>query len=80
MKRVKLIEFRGERTQAEMAKLYGVTQQAWWKWENGETVPEPATMLRLEQDSGVSMEQLFFDAFNNLKSLPKGEEILPTTG
>jgi hypothetical protein len=35
LKRNKLIEFRGKRSQAEMANIYGVTQQAWCKWENG---------------------------------------------
>lgn len=35
MKREKLIAFRGERSQVDMASLYGVTQQAWSKWELG---------------------------------------------
>lgn len=64
MKRERLIEYRGNRTQAEMAARYGVTQQAWQKWEAGEMTPTADKMKRLEDDSGVPMEILFFDAFN----------------
>ncbi|MGM9571246.1 MAG: helix-turn-helix transcriptional regulator [bacterium] len=67
--RDKLIHFRGKRSQLEMAALYNVSQQAWSKWENGTACPSPATMLLLEKDSGIPMEELFFDSFNNLKKL-----------
>ena len=67
MKRKKIIEFRGKRTQSEMAKAYGVTQQAWSMWENGENLPTVTIMKRLEIDSGIPMEELFFDVFNNSK-------------
>lgn len=60
-----LVAFRGARTQSEMAKLYGVTQQAWCTWENGSCCPNVITMKKLEVDSGIPMEQLFFDLFNN---------------
>lgn len=69
MKREKLIAFRGNRTQAEMAAMYGVTQQAWGQWEKGSKTPVVVTMKRLEVDSGVPMEELFFDVFNNQKLL-----------
>lgn len=69
MKREKLIAFRGERSQVDMATLYGVTQQAWSKWELGILKPNIVTMKRLEVDSGIPMEELFFDVFNNQKSL-----------
>ncbi|MBQ6298704.1 MAG: hypothetical protein IJK81_13655 [Selenomonadaceae bacterium] len=68
MKRTKLIEFRGGRTQLEMSKIYSVTQQTWSLWELGITTPLPHIMKRLQDDSGISMEELFFDAFNNQKS------------
>ena len=68
MKRQKLIDFRGNRTQSEMAKLYGITQQAWSAWENGDKTPQPHIMKQLENDSGIPMEVIFFDAFNNLRS------------
>ena len=67
MKRQELIEFRGRRTQTEMANLYGVTQQTWSYWENGDKAPAARVMKRLEDDSGVPMEEIFFDVFNNQK-------------
>ena len=64
MKRKPLINFRGKRSQAEMAVAYGVSQQAWSYWENGVSAPSIAMMQRLERDSGVPMEVLFYDVFN----------------
>lgn len=61
--RDKLIKYRGKRSQEEMAKMYGVSQQAWSKYENGTAVPSPSIMLRIERDSGVKMEDIFFDKF-----------------
>lgn len=68
MKREQLISFRGMRTQAEMANLYGVTQQAWSMWERGENTPSLPVMKKLEEDIGIPMEDIFFDSFNNKKS------------
>ena len=59
--RDKLIKYRGKRSQEEMAKMYGVSQQAWSKYENGTAVPSPSIMLRIERDSGIKMEDIFFD-------------------
>lgn len=64
MKREKLIAFRGKRSQADMATVYGVSQQAWSMWEMGTLKPKVVTMKRLEMDSGIPMEELFFDVFN----------------
>lgn len=64
MKRVPLIRFRGDRSQAEMADRYKVSQQTWSYWENGITIPSVAVMKQLERDSGVPMDVLFYDAFN----------------
>jgi transcriptional regulator with XRE-family HTH domain len=61
--RDKLIKYRGKRSQEEMAKMYGVSQQAWSKYENGTAVPSPSIMLRIERDSGIKMEDIFFDKF-----------------
>ena len=65
MKRWKLIEYRGSKSQAEMARKYHVSQQAWSAWERGAKTPELFTMKRLEQDIGAPMETIFFDVFNN---------------
>ena len=65
MKRIKLIEYRGARTQADMAKMYGVSQQAWGKWETGHGKPNVVLMKKIEVDSGVPMEEIFADIFDN---------------
>ena len=64
MKRVELIKYRGDKSQADMAKQYKVSQQAWSSWENGDKKPDVATMKQIERDSGIPMETLFFDVFN----------------
>ena len=69
MKREKLIKYRGKRSQAEMAKMYGVTQQSWCKLEQGESKPGVVIMKKIEVDSGMPMETIFFDIFNNHKQL-----------
>lgn len=61
--RDKLMKYRGDRSQAEMAKKYHVSQQLWSKWERGIGTPSPHIMLLLERDSGIKMEDLFFDSF-----------------
>ena len=67
MKREKLTSFRGDRTQAEMAKIYGVSQQTWSMWERGENTPSLPIMKKLADDIGLPMEEIFFDSFNNTK-------------
>ena len=69
MKREHLILFRGNRTQTEMANLYGVTQQSWSMWERGENTPSLPIMKKLEDDIGIPMEEIFFDVFNDKKLL-----------
>ena len=64
MKRVELIKYRGDQSQADMAKRYKVSQQAWSSWENGAKKPDVATMKQIERDSGIPMETLFVDVFN----------------
>lgn len=62
--RIHLVTYRGYRTQKEMADRYGVSQQAWSKWEKGVCTPSLPIMKRIEIDSGVPMEIMFEDAFN----------------
>ena len=69
MRRQILIDFRGSRTQYDMAQCYGVTQQAWAKWEAGENTPTPDKMKQLEDDIGVPMEVIFADAFKQTISV-----------
>ena len=64
MKRNLLKLLRGDKTQNEMANIYGVTQQTWFSWETGRTVPNNETMLKMEEDFSIPMEVIFFDSFN----------------
>lgn len=64
MKRNLLKLLRGDKTQNEMANIYGVTQQTWFSWETGRTVPNNETMLKMEKDFSIPMEVIFFDFFN----------------
>ena len=64
MKRVELIKYRGDKSQADMSKQNKVSQQAWSSWENGDKKPDVATMKQIERDSGIPMEKIFSDAFD----------------
>ena len=64
MKKNLLQVLRGENSQADMASIYGVTQQTWYSWESGRTVPNNEIMLRMENDFSIPMEVIFFASFN----------------
>lgn len=67
--RNKLVEARGEKTQAEIAALCGVEQQTYSHWERGRTRPSIEKMLILERVLGVPKEELFSDIFNSYNEL-----------
>ncbi len=71
-KRDALISFRGKRSQSEMAKKYNVSQQLWSCWENGDSAPSVPIIRQLEKDSGIPMEELFFDLFDKETRLTSG--------
>ena len=43
--------------------MYGVSQQACSKYENGTAVPTPTMMLIIERDFGIKRDDIFFDKF-----------------
>ncbi len=45
-------------TQTALAEALGVTQQAVGKWETGRSSPDPATLMRLAEYFGVSVDSL----------------------
>ena len=63
--RLKELRAKTRLTQADMAKMYGVSQQAWGKWEKGNGKPNVVLMKKLEMDSGIPMEEIFADVFDN---------------
>lgn len=66
VKRQLLREYRGSRNQADMAEIYGTTQQSWSQWEKGISTPKLAIMKKISDDSKIPMDVLFADSFNNL--------------
>lgn len=64
MKRDMLLKYRGTRSQTEMAQKYNVSQQAWSGWEQGKFTPSIFIMKKIEVDSGIPMERIFFDIFD----------------
>lgn len=58
-----LKNLRGQKTQAEIAKEYQVSQQCWQSWEVGRTIPPNSIMLKMEQNFKTPMEMIFFDSF-----------------
>ena len=45
-------------SQAELASLLGVTQQAVGKWESGKSSPDPTTVAKLAADNGIKNPNL----------------------
>ena len=64
MKKNLLKDLRGKKSQAKIAKEFQVSQQGWQSWETGRTVPDNATMLKMEIKFNIPMEVIFFDSFN----------------
>mgnify|MGYP003595565165 CR=1 FL=1 len=71
MKKNLLQLLRGEKSQNEMASIYGVTQQTWYSWESGRTVPNNEIMLKMEIEFSIPMEVIFFASFNYKMKLNK---------
>ena len=55
-----LVNFRGDRTQKEMADRYGVNQQTWSQWELGNSTPSAKNMIKIAKDAGRTVDELFF--------------------
>lgn len=56
----RLAELRGERTQAEIAKLAGVSSSAISMYENGERIPNDDIKIRLSKIYKKSVQSIFF--------------------
>lgn len=54
----RLKEIRGEKTQAEIARLLGVKQQNWARWENGVVFPGAETLHHICTTFHVSADWL----------------------
>ncbi len=65
MTRDKLKALRGERSQAEVASLLGVTRQMLSALETGNRTPSLELAKRIAELYGVSIEEVFFDDSGN---------------
>lgn len=54
----RLKELRGEKSQAEIARLLGVKQQNWARWENGVVFPGAETLHHICSTFHVSSDWL----------------------
>ena len=50
-------------TQDEFAKAVGVSRQAVYKWENGNSYPEVPKLLEIKALYGISLDNLFDDSY-----------------
>ena len=59
-----LYELRKEKglTQAELAKILGVTNKAVSKWETGEAMPETSQLVPISRVFGVTVDELLSGA------------------
>lgn len=58
----RLLEFRGNRTREDVAKIIGVSISAIQMYENGERVPRDEIKLKFANYYNKSVEEIFFTA------------------
>ena len=56
----RLIKLRGNRTQAEVAEMLGISQSAYSMYENGERIPRDEIKKRIAQFYKRSVNTIFF--------------------
>lgn len=56
----RLKDLRGERSMDEVAKALGITRQAWWKYESGDSTPSDEMKVKIAEYFKVSVNMLFF--------------------
>lgn len=56
----RLIELRGDRTQAEIAKEINVGQSTYAMYETGKRIPSDAVKIKLAKLFGKTVQEIFF--------------------
>lgn len=68
--RISLVRLRGNRTQHEVAQVYGTSQQNWFHWETGVSRPRDYSLMeRIAQDAGSTVGEIFFASSDRKKLL-----------
>jgi len=57
----RLTELRGQRSRRDVANAVGVSESAWAMWENAERVPKDEIKMRIADEFGRSVQEIFFD-------------------
>ena len=57
----RLVELRGERSQAQVARDLGISDSAISAYEQGDRIPRDEVKIRIANYYGVSVESIFFD-------------------
>lgn len=57
----RLMELRGQRSRKEVAGAVGASESAWAMWENAERVPKDEMKMRIANEFGKSVQEIFFD-------------------
>lgn len=70
--RISLVRLRGNRTQNEMAQVYGTSQQNWFHWETGVSRPRDYSLMeRIARDADSTVGEIFFASSDRKKLLNK---------
>lgn len=57
----RLVELRGEKSQAQVAKDLGISDSAISAYEQGDRIPRDEVKIRIANYYGVTVESIFFD-------------------
>jgi repressor LexA len=78
----RLRQLRKERnlTQAELARILAVTQQAVGKWENGHSLPDAGMLVRLRRYFEVSLDFLLGEENYPDRSVNRNRQLIPVIG
>lgn len=60
-----LIDLRGNKTRAEVARDLGITSQGLGLIERGERMPRPALMRKIAEYYNATVQEIFFDDARN---------------
>lgn len=55
-----LRQLRGDKTQAEVAKILGITKSSWAMYERDQRIPRDEIKVRIATYFGKSIEELFY--------------------
>lgn len=77
-KSIKKLRTDAKLSQEQFAQIFGVSKQSVQKWENGETVPELAKLIKISRYFGISLDALIMNNDNRVvEEMSKTKNIKP---